>query len=192
MTLEQIAQVAHETNRAYCASLGDLSQPPWAEAPDWQKASAIAGVQYHQKNPDAGPDGSHYSWMAQKVRDGWTYGPVKDETKKTHPCMVPYDELPQFQKAKDYVFLGVVHALLPMLEPTSEKPYGIIYLEDGDMPGTMRQEVKFGDDDLFNPASHAHQNVKLCAEHLASRYQKVDPVTLAPIEEPPQPSEATH
>lgn len=186
MTLEQIAQIAHETNRAYCASMGDLTQPPWADAPEWQKQSAILGVQYHQQNPDAGPDGSHYSWMAQKVRDGWVYGPEKDEAKKTHPCMVPYDELPQFQKAKDYVFVGVVHALLPYLDKDGGS-YAMLYLGDGEMPGTFRQELKFDDANVFNPKSHAHQNIKLCAEFLAGIYTKLDPVTHEPLEKQDAP-----
>ena len=33
----QIAMVAHETNRAYCESIGDNSQPKWEDAPEWQK-----------------------------------------------------------------------------------------------------------------------------------------------------------
>ena len=35
MKVEQIAQVAHELNKAYCESLGDNSQPSWEDAPEW-------------------------------------------------------------------------------------------------------------------------------------------------------------
>lgn len=59
MTIEQIAKTAHELNKAYCASLGDHSQPSWEDAPDWQKDSAIRGVQFHLNNPTAGPEASH-------------------------------------------------------------------------------------------------------------------------------------
>lgn len=105
-----IAMLAHEANRAYCMGLGDLSQLVWDEAPDWQKESAIAGVNMHLANPNATPEDSHASWLAQKVADGWIYGPVKDAEKKEHPCCVPYDALPESQRAKDYIFRGVVHA----------------------------------------------------------------------------------
>lgn len=111
MKRELIAQVAHEINRAYCASLGDTTQPAWDDAPDWQKASALAGVDMHLANPDATPEQSHESWLAQKTADGWTFGEVKDAEAKTHPCFKPYAELPAEQKAKDYLFRGVVHAL---------------------------------------------------------------------------------
>lgn len=105
-----IAMVAHEANRAYCMGLGDLSQLVWDDAPDWQKESAIAGVTMHLASPDATPEDSHASWLAQKLADGWVYGPVKDAEKKEHPCCVPYAELPEAQKAKDYIFRGAVHA----------------------------------------------------------------------------------
>lgn len=111
MKRELIAQVAHEVNRAYCASLGDTSQPAWEDAPEWQKASALVGVDMHLANPDATPEQSHESWLAQKAADGWTFGEVKDAEAKTHPCFKPYAELPAEQKAKDYLFRGVVHAL---------------------------------------------------------------------------------
>lgn len=105
-----IAKVCHEANRAYCAALGDLSQPSWEDAPDWQKQSAINGVQFHYANPMAQPSDSHVAWLAQKEADGWKYGPVKDPDKKEHPCFVPYDELPVEQRAKDYIFRAICHA----------------------------------------------------------------------------------
>ena len=111
MKVSDIAKVAHEVNAAYCASQGDTSQKPWDEAPEWQKTSAINGVLFHLENPDAGPSHSHDSWMKEKIEAGWAYGPEKDEEKKTHPCIVPYAELPAQQQAKDYIFRAVVVAL---------------------------------------------------------------------------------
>ncbi len=105
-----IAQICHEANRAYCATIGDFSQPSWANAPDWQKNSAINGVNFHLDNPDALPSQSHDNWLAEKVADGWKYGPVKDPAKKEHPCCVPYDQLPPEQRRKDALFIAVVNA----------------------------------------------------------------------------------
>jgi hypothetical protein len=111
MTNEQIARVAHEVNRAYCLALGDTSQVCWEDAPDWQKSSAINGVEFHMSHPDAGPDHSHNEWLKEKRETGWKYGPVKDPEAKEHPCFVPYEELPAEQQAKDYIFRAVVHAM---------------------------------------------------------------------------------
>lgn len=111
MNLEQIARVAHEVNRSYCQAIGDNSQPAWEDAPQWQRDSAMLGAKLHIENADAGPQASHESWMAQKVADGWTYGPEKRPDLKQHPCIVLFDALPLEQQAKDFIFRGVVHAL---------------------------------------------------------------------------------
>jgi hypothetical protein len=106
-----IARVCHEVNAAYCAGIGDNTQPLWEDAPQWQKDSAIAGVELHLANPNLGVDASHQAWLEHKRAEGWTYGPIKDPEKKEHPCFVPYADLPQAQKVKDFLFRGVVHAI---------------------------------------------------------------------------------
>lgn len=115
LNIADIAAIAHEANRGLCAALGDHSQPVWGLAPDWQVSSAMDGVRFHRDNPDAGPSASHDNWMAHKVAGGWVYGDVKDPERKTHPCLVPFDQLPPEQQAKDVLFRGIVHALLPLL-----------------------------------------------------------------------------
>lgn len=111
LKVRHIARVCHAVNRAYCAALGDHSQPEWGAAPQWQRESAIKGVEFALAYPDSKPSDSHESWLAQKRAEGWKYGPVKDAEKKEHPCFVPYDQLPQEQRAKDYIFLSVVRAM---------------------------------------------------------------------------------
>ena len=106
--IEGVAEICHEANRAYCDAIGDDEQAPWAAAPKWQRDSAIAGVQFHMDNPDSTPEDSHKSWLAEKEKDGWTYGPEKDPVKKTHPCFTAYVNLPMEQRAKDYIFSAIV------------------------------------------------------------------------------------
>lgn len=108
--VEAAARAAHEVNRAYCLALGDDSQLPWDQAPEWQKESARKGVALHVCDSDATPDASHRAWLEEKVATGWKYGPVKDAEKREHPCMVPFEELPREQQAKDHLFRATVHA----------------------------------------------------------------------------------
>lgn len=112
LTHPEIARVTHEVNRAACAAFGDHSQVPYDQAPEWQTRSALLGVEFTAANPDAPPSASHESWLVEKTREGWSYGPVKDVEKKEHPCFVPYDELPPEQKLKDYLFQATVRTLL--------------------------------------------------------------------------------
>jgi hypothetical protein len=115
--LEKIAFVCHEVNRAYCRTLGDQSQKPWNEAEPWQRESAIKGVEFRLAHLSAPPSAQHDAWTADKLADGWKFGPVKDAEKKEHPCLVPFDQLPAEQQAKDFLFGYVVHAMSHRLLP---------------------------------------------------------------------------
>jgi hypothetical protein len=115
MTTADIAQVAHEVNKAYCEAIGDKSQTSWEDAPAWQKESAVLGVMFHVENPDAGPEASHNSWLKEKLENGWRLGHVKDANEKTHPCILPFQDLPKEQQAKDFLFRQVVHSLKKFL-----------------------------------------------------------------------------
>lgn len=115
LSLEEIARVVHEANKAYCQVLGDNSQLPWDDAPQWQRDSAIKGVQFYLQQAAAGrevtPKHMHQAWLKEKVDNGWVYGPKKDVDNKQHPCCVPYEMLPFSQRLKDSLFLAVVSAL---------------------------------------------------------------------------------
>lgn len=110
--INAVAAVCHEANRAYCATLGDHSQSAWADAPVWQRESALFGVKGIAEGTITRPEQSHESWSAQKIADGWVYGPEKDPIAKTHHCLVPFAELPPEQQAKDHLFFAIATTLL--------------------------------------------------------------------------------
>lgn len=114
MTNEKIAEVCHELNRAFCRATGDDSQPSWADAPDWQKSSAVSGVEGIMKGTVRKPSESHESWLEEKRAAGWKYGPVKNPEAKEHPCFVAYAELPPEQRIKDTLFFQAATALLSL------------------------------------------------------------------------------
>ena len=43
----------------------------------------------------------HDVWAQSRMEQGWTYGEERNDTLKTHPCLVPYEELPEVEKAYD-------------------------------------------------------------------------------------------
>lgn len=43
----------------------------------------------------------HEVWAATRIAQGWSYGPQRDDAHKTHPCLVPYEELPEEEKEYD-------------------------------------------------------------------------------------------
>lgn len=106
-----IAFMCHQVNKEWCKMNGDDTQKDWLLAEDWQRNSAVSGVKFKLANPEAKEDAQHNAWMKDKVDAGWKYGPVKDVDEKTHPCIVPFNELPEFQQKKDALFCAIVDAL---------------------------------------------------------------------------------
>ncbi len=43
----------------------------------------------------------HKRWNAERLLNGWKYGKVRDDRRKIHPCLVPFEELPENEKEKD-------------------------------------------------------------------------------------------
>lgn len=43
----------------------------------------------------------HEVWAKARIDEGWTYGEKRDDIHKKHPCLVPYDELPEEEKEYD-------------------------------------------------------------------------------------------
>ena len=43
----------------------------------------------------------HEVWPAGRMKDGWTYGEERNDAEKKHPCLVPYEDLPDEEKESD-------------------------------------------------------------------------------------------
>ncbi len=43
----------------------------------------------------------HDVWGRKRISEGWKYGPMRDDVNKTHPCLVPYEDLPEQEKEYD-------------------------------------------------------------------------------------------
>ena len=46
-------------------------------------------------------ENTHEVWAKGRMDEGWTYGPVRNDALKQHPCLVPYSELPENEKEYD-------------------------------------------------------------------------------------------
>ena len=112
MKAMDIARVCHEANRALQKIQNDPTigvGPGWEDLDAETRLSALDGVLGVQDGNT--PEQSHANWCQFKLENGWVKGPVKDENKKEHPLLVPYNELPESQKIKDALFVAIVEAL---------------------------------------------------------------------------------
>ena len=56
---------------------------------------------------------THEIWSQQRFADGWHYGEERDDDRKLHPCLVPYDELPESEKVYDRaIAMEIIKAML--------------------------------------------------------------------------------
>jgi len=146
----EIAKICHQANKAYCENNGDFSQFDWDNAPKWQQQSAYNGVAFRLNNPFVTDKKMHDNWMIEKIEDGWILGEEKDPEVKTHPCLVPYDDLPEFQRKKDALFKAIVDVFTP--EKKITEPSEIVQIKG----------LRKGIDNML-------QEVKKCADRFPSR-----------------------
>lgn len=60
-------------------------------------------------------ENAHDVWARQRLADGWLYGLHRDDQAKEHPCLVPYDELPDSEKQYDReIALGTLAAIMAL------------------------------------------------------------------------------
>lgn len=111
INIEIIACAAHNANMAYILGTGGTWEPAWDEAEEWRRESSRAGVKTVLENPDLTAEEIHAKWVEYKTAEGWVYGEVKDSEAKTHPCLLPWNELPEVEREKDYIFKAVVRDL---------------------------------------------------------------------------------
>lgn len=43
----------------------------------------------------------HDVWSAERISQGWSYGPERDDARKENPCLIPYSDLPENEKEFD-------------------------------------------------------------------------------------------
>ncbi len=105
--IARMARVVHEAMRAWQAANGQAPAPPWSRAPKWMKDSSAESVEWRMANPDASPAAQHGQWVARKKAEGRA-GALP---KRTLALMVPYRELPDYERRKDALVNAIVDAL---------------------------------------------------------------------------------
>jgi hypothetical protein len=109
-TDEEIGRVIHMANAELQRIQGDpVPSQPWESESQELRDGVIANVEYCRGGCTTAA--IHERWVEDKRRNGWTLGPEKDSERKTHPCMVPYDRLPDYQRDKDRLFVAIVRTM---------------------------------------------------------------------------------
>lgn len=71
-------------------------------------------------------ENAHDVWGTQRLADGWTYGPARDDAAKRHPDLVPYADLPDSEKEYDRrAAMETIKAIIALghrIEPPGQAP----------------------------------------------------------------------
>ena len=113
--LEACARAAHAQNNIFCRAVGDVPSPAWEDLTPAQRVGTLKGAEHALAGGT--PEASHELWMASRIAEGWTFGPVKSFTEKTSPNLVPYAELSPAQRAKDALFQQTMRTMAAILGP---------------------------------------------------------------------------
>jgi hypothetical protein len=106
---ERRAIFVYEAARLQAEAAGAPIVPePWLERdPAFQAQFLDVIAMMCGPNRKSSPEELHDDWVKAYEVMGWTYGPVRDPVWKTHPDMVPFDELGFFEQIKDAVFIAL-------------------------------------------------------------------------------------
>lgn len=80
-------------------------------------------------------ENAHDVWAVERMAQGWTYGPKRDDDKKENPCMVPYSQLPESEKVFDR---EMAESSLKLVKAIG---YDIIKIEDTELYRVLKQRL---------------------------------------------------
>lgn len=179
--IEMVARIAHESNRVACGVFGQTIQKSWDESPEWQHKlsyeivkDVISGV--------TSPEVIHNRWCAVLIADGWTFGPVKDETKKTNPFLIPYSDcgLSAEQQSKDSLIIAIVRATIESM--AAHGLTNITISQDGDNMGTTPKHefvyaVFLDVHNVLTPYTEEIMTLVVSKENGQEKYHNIDSST---------------
>lgn len=99
----------YEAARLQAIAVGAPIVPePWDQRDDRFRGQFLDVIaQQCGPNRKSSPEELHDDWVKAYEAMGWYYGPERDPVLRTHPDMVPYDELEHRERDKDAVFIAL-------------------------------------------------------------------------------------
>lgn len=106
---ERRAEFVYEGARLAAIAAGAPVVPaPWSEREEPFRAQFLDVIERQcGPNRKSSPEELHDDWVVAYATMGWTFGTTYDPAAKTHPDMVPYDQLGQLEQDKDSVFVAL-------------------------------------------------------------------------------------
>lgn len=110
-TIDNIARLVHTALSEWSEINGQPPYPKWEAAPHWMHEKTIKSVKFVLDSPNLTAKDMHDHWSETRLSEGWRFGLTKDPIEKTHPMLIPYEDLPEFEKRKDALVISIARAM---------------------------------------------------------------------------------
>lgn len=111
--IERISRQCHEANALIVCTFEYQEYIPWEnisqEFKDNTANSIVEAIVWMKKGNILAPEDVHNFWMDHKKSQGYVYGAKKCPKLKTHPLLVPYEELSPVDQFKDINFINIIN-----------------------------------------------------------------------------------
>jgi hypothetical protein len=95
-------------------------------------------------------ENAHDIWAVERMQQGWTYGPERDDELKHNPCMVPYSQLPESEKEYDRQMAMQTIKLMKKLG------YDLVKREDTELYDTLLRRLRYSTQTFLCPNCSKH------------------------------------
>ena len=110
-SLDVIAELGWQSHIAWERIIGEQPKPDWSLLSPGQKVAIVDSVRWIIEHPTSSVAAQHDAWRARMAGDGWQLGD-KDNTTKSHPNMVSFDDLLFSQQMKARLWRHIIFAVL--------------------------------------------------------------------------------
>ncbi len=117
-TALQIAEIIHSVSSLIPRPDGS-EVGSWQDLPDTFKKNAENAVIQIMNSSSHSPEDLHNLWMKPLVNGGWSQGPY-DRENKTHPCLIPFEELPESEVLKDEIWFHMTECFRKYFQPFTQ------------------------------------------------------------------------
>ena len=108
LTLRRAKFVYEATRLVAIAANAPAIPKPWSQRESEFRAQFLDVIEHQTGDRrSASPAQLHQAWVQAYREMGWVHGETRDPVKRTHPDMVPYQELGQLEQDKDAVFIAL-------------------------------------------------------------------------------------
>jgi len=115
LSVAQTARAFHQTLQSLRGSWGTGELDDWEDTSEHNREMGCKFIREVMKNPQITAEAHHDKWVAEMAMRGYRNGDVRDHNAKTHPFMVPWEDLEHEDRVEAMLMVNMAKILLPLI-----------------------------------------------------------------------------